>query len=129
MRAGLQQKPISHKRILVDFQSNSNKRLYIYFLLLFSEDNGIDFWILQKLFLSFLSHCLCYVRMRTKQIRTIQNSRHCTATMEGLARLCDTSMRIFQRMSQTVILLPRADTQENTGHSQTHIIQGIVRRK
>ena len=38
MRAGLKQKPISHKRILVDFQRNSNKRLYIYFLCFFSED-------------------------------------------------------------------------------------------
>lgn len=57
MRAGLQQKPISHK-VLVDFQSNSNKRLYIYFLCFFSEDNGIDFWILQKLFFFFLSKSL-----------------------------------------------------------------------
>ena len=55
MRAGLKQKPISHKRILVDFQSNSSKRLYIYFLCFFSEDNDIDFWILEKLFFFFLS--------------------------------------------------------------------------
>ena len=106
MRTGLKQKPISHKRILVDFQSNSNKRLYIYFLCFFSEDNGIDFWILQKLFFfSFPSHCLCYVRMRTK---ANQNYRNQQALHSNHGRTCQNSVTLLRgssKMIQTAILL------------------------
>lgn len=42
--------------------------------------------------------------------------------------LCDTSTRIFKDDPDSD-LAPRADTQEETGHSQTHIIQGITRQE
>lgn len=66
--------------------------------------------------------------MRTKANQNYTNSRHCTATMEVIPRIPDTSMRIFKDDPDSD-LAPRADTQENTGHSQTHIIQGITRQE